>query len=66
MTEMGVADPVGAARKAMAFMVEKQAMTIAFGEAFAALALMTGITAVFALTSKPLPAQTTQHVTEAH
>lgn len=66
MTEMGVADPVGAARKAMAFMVEKQAMTIAFGEAFAALALMTGITAVFALTSKPLPAQTTQHVAEAH
>ncbi len=53
MTEMGVADPEGAARKAFSFLVEKQAMTIEFGNAFAVLAVITAVAGVIALTSKP-------------
>ncbi len=49
MQEMGVADPDGAARKAMSFIVEKQAMTLAFGEAFALLAILTLIIGAVAL-----------------
>jgi len=55
MTEMGVVDPEGAARKAMSFMVEKQAMTVAFGDAFALLAVITLITGFLALMVKPPP-----------
>lgn len=51
MTEMGVIDPEGAARKAMTFMMEKQAMTIAFGEAFALLAAVTFVTGFVSLIS---------------
>lgn len=55
MTDMGVADPEGAALKSMAFLIEKQAMTIAFGEAFAFLAVVTLITGLFALITRPPP-----------
>lgn len=55
MTEMGVVDPEGAARKAMTFMMEKQAMTIAFGEAFALLAAVTFVTGFVALISTQPP-----------
>jgi DHA2 family multidrug resistance protein len=54
---MGVVDPEGAARKALTFMMEKQAMTIAFGEAFALLAVVTFVTGFVALISQT-PAQT--------
>jgi MFS transporter, DHA2 family, multidrug resistance protein len=68
MTEMGVIDPEGAARKAMTFMMEKQAMTIAFGEAFALLAVVTLVTGFVALFTSPLPKnlQMPQEATEAH
>lgn len=52
MTDTGVADPAGAALKAMTFMMEKQAMTIAFGEAFALLAVVTFVTGFVALVSQ--------------
>lgn len=55
MSEMGVLDPEGAARKAMSFMVEKQAMTVAFGEAFALLAVVTLLTGFVALMTKAPP-----------
>jgi DHA2 family multidrug resistance protein len=55
MTEMGVADPEGAARKAMSFIVEKQAMTLAFGEAFAALAVLTFVVGFIALFVERVP-----------
>ena len=66
MTDMGVADPAGAARKAMAFMVEKQAMTIAFGEAFGLLAVLTvAVGFVSLLTRRPPPQGRTVEM-EAH
>ncbi|MDZ4776540.1 MAG: DHA2 family efflux MFS transporter permease subunit [Alphaproteobacteria bacterium] len=55
MSDMGVVDPEGAARKALTFMTEKQAMTIAFGEAFALLAVVTFITGFIALISQKPP-----------
>ena len=55
MTDMGVADPAGAARKAMSFLVEKQAMTIAFGEAFGLLAILTVLVGFVALFTKRPP-----------
>ena len=68
MTEMGVADPDGAARKAMSFMIEKQAMTLAFGEAFALLAVITffigGV--AFFIDRPAKPALTGQAQMEAH
>ncbi len=65
MTEMGVADPEGAARKAMSFIVERQAMTLAFGEAFALLSVMVLLVAVVALfVDRPKPGIATP--VEAH
>lgn len=54
MQEMGVADPEGAARKAMTFMIEKQAMTIEFGRAFAVLAIVALLAGFVALLSQPV------------
>lgn len=54
MTEMGVADPEGAARKAFWFMIERQAMTVEFGRAFAILALFSAATGLIALLSQPV------------
>ena len=66
MTEMGVADPAGAARKAMAFMVEKQAMTIAFGEAFGLLAILAAVVGFVALFTKRPPPLGRPMEMEAH
>jgi MFS transporter, DHA2 family, multidrug resistance protein len=60
MTDMGVADPEGAARKAMSFMVEQQALTIEFGQAFAILAVITLFTAFLSLLAKRMPPQAPQ------
>jgi DHA2 family multidrug resistance protein len=54
MTEMGVADPEGAARKAFWFMVERQALTIEFGRAFAVLAVLTIVTGLIGLLAQPI------------
>jgi DHA2 family multidrug resistance protein len=66
MTDMGVADPEGAARKAMSFMIEKQAMSIAFGEAFAFLAVLTIIAGCFAFLTKPPPRTVMSAPMESH
>ena len=66
MTDMGVADPAGAARKAMAFMVEKQAMTIAFGEAFGLLAVLTVVVGFVSLLTRRPPPQGRAIEMEAH
>jgi DHA2 family multidrug resistance protein len=39
MTEGGMADPEGGARKAMSMMIHRQASVLAFGDAFAVLAM---------------------------
>lgn len=41
MQSMGVADPEGAARKAMAYMIQRNALTAAFAEGFVVVAMMT-------------------------
>jgi DHA2 family multidrug resistance protein len=66
MEAMGVADPEGAARKAMTFMVEKQAMTIEFGRAFAVLAIIAAIAGVVALFARPVAAGAVAQPAEAH
>ncbi|MDX2233132.1 MAG: DHA2 family efflux MFS transporter permease subunit [Hyphomonadaceae bacterium] len=53
MEAMGVADPAGAAYKAFAAMIERQALTVVFGDAFAVLAAITVCAGLFALLSQP-------------
>lgn len=55
MTEMGVADPEGAARKAVFGMVQQQAMTLSFGDAFAFIAICCFLAGFLALLSRPKP-----------
>lgn len=52
MTERGMADPEGGARKALSMMMHRQAQTLAFGDAFGVLALGCWIAAVLALFAK--------------
>jgi DHA2 family multidrug resistance protein len=66
MQEMGVADPEGAARKAMTFMVEKQAMTIEFGNAFAVLAVIAGLAGIVGLLSRTDAVAAPAQAAEAH
>ena len=49
VTANGVADPEGLARKAVAMMMQREAQTLAFGDAFAVLALGCWVAAVLAL-----------------
>lgn len=65
MQEMGVADPEGAAHKAMTFMLEKQAMTIEFGRAFAVLAVIAALAAFVGLLARPV-APASMQTAEAH
>jgi MFS transporter, DHA2 family, multidrug resistance protein len=66
MTEMGVADPEGAARKALGHMIERNAMTVAFGEGFALIAGLTVFAAILALLARPVKADAAPTATEAH
>lgn len=54
MSAMGVADPDGAARKAMTFMIERNAETVAFGQGFAVVAFLTLGAAMLALLARPV------------
>ncbi len=52
-TAMGVADPEGAARKAVWSMLQREAATLTFGDAFAFVALACFVAAALALLGKP-------------
>ncbi len=65
MEEMGVADPEGAARKALGFMLERNAMTVAFGEGFALIAGLTLFAAVLAVLARPSRPMSPQAQAEA-
>jgi DHA2 family multidrug resistance protein len=53
MTQMGVADPEGAAYKAMSGMIQRQAMTLTFADAFAWVAVACFAAALIALLGSP-------------
>jgi len=52
--QMGVADPQGAAYKAMHYMVAQKAQILAFGDAFAFMAVCAILAAFLALLVKPV------------
>jgi len=56
MTEGGLADPDGTARKAMSMMIHRQAAVLSFGDAFAVLALGCWTAVALAFFAKPGPA----------
>ncbi|OHB29637.1 MAG: MFS transporter [Phenylobacterium sp. RIFCSPHIGHO2_01_FULL_69_31] len=56
MTEGGVADPEGTARKAMSAMLHRQAAVLSFGDAFAVLALACWVAVGLAFFARPGPA----------
>jgi DHA2 family multidrug resistance protein len=63
MTALGVADPEGAARKAVWGMLNREALTLTFGEAFAMVAVACFVAAIAAQFSRPrFPAQFGQPV----
>lgn len=53
MIERGVADPDGAARKAIGFMINREASVLAYGEAFMALAVGCLVAALLAFFASP-------------
>jgi DHA2 family multidrug resistance protein len=53
MTALGVADPEGAARKAVFGMLQHEALTLTFGDAFAMVAVACFVAAIMAQFSKP-------------
>ncbi|MBI1405056.1 MAG: DHA2 family efflux MFS transporter permease subunit [Caulobacter sp.] len=53
MAQLGTADPAGAGRKAFSMLMHRDASVLAFGDAFAALAVGLGLAAVLALFAKP-------------
>jgi MFS transporter, DHA2 family, multidrug resistance protein len=53
MVERGVADPTGAAHKALSFLIQKDALVLAFGDAFFWLAAGSAIAGVLAIVAKP-------------
>jgi len=53
MAQGGMADPEGAARKAMSGMLHRQAAVLSFGDAFAALAISCWIAAALGLFARP-------------
>jgi hypothetical protein len=53
MVERGVADPGGAAHKALSFLIRKDALVLAFGDAFFWLAAGSAIAGVLAIIAKP-------------
>jgi len=55
MTEMGVSDPTAASRKVIHYLLMKDAATLAFGDAFAALSLCCFFAAFGALFVRPAP-----------
>jgi MFS transporter, DHA2 family, multidrug resistance protein len=65
MTAMGVADPEAAARKAFQFMLNKQASILAFGDAFAVLAMAGALAAALALLARPAKTPPTAAALEA-
>lgn len=56
MTEGGLADPEGTARKAMSMMIHRQAAVLSFGDAFAVLAMGCWIAVGLAFFARPGPA----------
>jgi DHA2 family multidrug resistance protein len=66
MQEMGVADPEGAARKALSFMIERNAMTEAFSEGFAVVAVLTLAAAVLVIIARPERPAAAPVSSEAH
>ncbi|WP_296595341.1 DHA2 family efflux MFS transporter permease subunit [Phenylobacterium sp.] len=56
MTEGGLADPAGTARKAMSMMIHRQAAVLSFGDAFAVLALGCWAAVGLAFFARPGPA----------
>lgn len=54
MSEGGLADPEGTARKAMSLMIRRQAMVLSFGDAFAVLALGCWAAAGLAIFARPV------------
>jgi DHA2 family multidrug resistance protein len=53
MTERGLADPDGTARKAMSLMIHRQASVLSFGDAFGVLALGCWAAVGLALFARP-------------
>jgi DHA2 family multidrug resistance protein len=53
MTERGVADPVGAAHKGLSFLIHKDALVLAFGDAFFWLAAGSAVAGVLGIIAKP-------------
>jgi DHA2 family multidrug resistance protein len=51
--QLGVADPDGAAYKAMHYMISQKAQVLAFGDAFAFMAVCAALAALLALLAKP-------------
>lgn len=60
------ADPAGAAMKVVFGMLQRQATTLAFGDAFAMLAVGCAMAAFVTLLSRPVPPQTGGNMVEAH
>jgi len=53
MMQLGVADPAGAARKAIGGMIEQQATVMAFGDSFTLLAIGCFLAAFVSLLASP-------------
>ncbi len=65
MAAKGVSDPAGAARKAFAYMLNKDATILAFGDGFTVLAIAGAAAAVLALLARPAKAPPTAAALEA-
>ena len=57
MSERGLAEAEGAARKAFSFMIQREAVVLAFGDAFFWLAVGSAIAAALAILAKPAKGQ---------